>query len=151
MGKQHVRVPSKSGWLYWLAKIASWRKSKQRWRKLPLGKYPVLMSQQGLGSRSARQNLWTSGPTWDFSFSDCFCSCLKCLGTDKNDKQHKLMMLGLCSASVGEEMERGNGTIAAMQSLAIWHISFALSDCIRAVIRQWSSSAKAGLTLSLYL
>lgn len=61
------------------------------------------------------------------------------------------MMLGLCSASVGEEMETGDGTIAAMQSLAIWHISFALSDYVTAVIRQRSSSAKVELTLSLYL
>lgn len=38
------------------------------------------------------------------------------------------MMHELCSAWVGEEMETGNGTIAAVQSLAIWHISFALSD-----------------------
>lgn len=41
--KLHVRVPSKSGWLYWVAKIASWWVEKQKkMEETPIRKTPSL-------------------------------------------------------------------------------------------------------------
>lgn len=39
--KQHVRVPSKSGWLYWVAKIASqWVEKQAKMEESPIRKIP---------------------------------------------------------------------------------------------------------------